>query len=113
MFNLKVQYIEQYSIIAGIQGLVGMFESSRLDGSYVGDLLDKKRRQQSPSPWLLEVPLTEATHPGPSGMSEQEAQNTSLVLARKASLELGFSLMSFRRILHPRVAVEKLHRISF
>lgn len=50
MFNLKVQYIEQYSIIAGIQGLVGMFECSRLDGSYVGDLLDKKRRQQSPSP---------------------------------------------------------------
>ena len=98
---------------AGIQGLVGMFESSRLDGSYVGGLLDKKKIQQSPSPWPLEVPLTEATHPGPSGMSEQGAQNMSLGLARKASLELGFSLMSFRRILHPRVAAEKLHRISF
>ena len=35
---------------AATQGLVGIFESSQLEGLYVGDLLYKERIQQSPSP---------------------------------------------------------------
>ena len=36
---LIVQYSKKYSTTAGIQGCIHIFESSQLEGSYVGDLL--------------------------------------------------------------------------